>query len=367
MHRRRALLTTVVSGALLLGACSSSSSPSSSTAAASTPTTLARSSSVATTAGAPTSQVAASAGCDAAKGKTVGYSEPLPDPNFKIIESVIQQQLSTSGATLKAVNANLDPNKQISDVQALQQSNMGVLLINPVEPHSVQGVLDAVRKANIPIIVQDTKVGGPYTADVAADVETAATDGAKALADKVGTGKVVAMFGPDFAETLTREKTSFEAAAKADGLNVVETQVNQAITPDGARTIAGTWKQKYGKDLAGIWAFNDTSAVGVASSFDAGFHPTLVSINGQPEAIPLVKDGRIAVTYDLQQEKIGRALAFAALSALCSRPLPATLWVGTKVLDASTVGSWRPPAELAKDQFTVTLEMRGDKTYVAGT
>ena len=180
-------------------------SPTSSTAptSATVPATTKPASSAtepASSAPAGTSAPDDSATCAKAKGKVVGYSEPLPDPTFKIIEGIIADDLGKVGATLKPVNANLDPGKQIADVQSLVQSKIDLLMINPVDPNAVLPVFDDVRKAGIPIVVQETKVGGPYLTNVTSDVEGAAADGAKLLADTVNGGKTTALLGPTFAE-----------------------------------------------------------------------------------------------------------------------------------------------------------------------
>src|SRR3712207_7379714 len=70
-------------------------------------------------------------GCDEARGKVVGFSEPLPDPNFAAIEKILSNALSRYGATLRATNANLDPGKQISDIRTLLQQQVDVLIANP--------------------------------------------------------------------------------------------------------------------------------------------------------------------------------------------------------------------------------------------
>lgn len=314
--------------------------------------------------GGTTPSTTAAFGCAATQGAVVGYSEPLPDPNFALIEDVMRSTLEKAGSTLKPVNANLDPTKQIADVNTLLSSGVRVLVINPVDPNAVQGVLGDVRAKNIPVVVQDTKVGGPYFTNVTADVESAAAAGAALLKQKVGDGKVVVVDGPPFAEVLVRESAAFKAAAAQVGLNIVDTQTNTAITPDAARGFAEAWKQKYGKDLAGIWTFNDTSAVGVAAALGGDFTPALVSINGQPEAIPLVKAGTILATYDLQQDMLGRALAFAAIAALCKDTVPADIWVESKLIDSTNVDSWVSPADRGKKDINVKLEERNGKTYL---
>ena len=300
--------------------------------------------------------------CDAADGAVIGYSEPIPDPNFAIIEAIIQSELDRVGASLEPVNALLDPGKQIADIQALVQQGIDVLLINPVDPTAVQDVLAEVE---VPVVVQDTKFGGPYYSNVTADVENAATLGAQKLKELVGDGQVAAIIGPPFAEVLVREAVTFQAAAEAAGVNIVEVQTNQFVTPDGAAEIANAWKVQYGSDLAGIWTFNDTSAVGVASTFDDSFNPVLVSINGQPEAIPLLAEGVIDATYDLQQDMIARGLAYAAIAAVCGDPLPEDIWIDSLPLTPENAGDWVNPADRGLAPLVTALEERDDgRTFI---
>jgi ribose transport system substrate-binding protein len=302
--------------------------------------------------------------CAETEGAVVGYSEPLPDPNFALIEDVLGAQLEAAGAELVPVNAQLDPGKQVADIQTLQQQGIDVLLINPVAPEPVAAVLQELLDAGIPVVVQDTANDGTYTSSVVADVESAAAAGAARLKEIVGDGAVGAIIGPPFAEVLVREAEAFAAAAEEVGLNVIDTQTNQNPgSPDGARAIAEAWKQQ-NPDLAGIWTFNDTSATGVASAFDDAFAPALVSINGQPEAIPLVEAGRITATFDLQQDLIARGLAYAALGAICGEDLPDAIYIGNEVIDESNVADWVNPAERGQEERTVELQDIDGRTFL---
>jgi ribose transport system substrate-binding protein len=318
--------------------------------------------------GTPSSQStesdAAGLGCDAAKGKTVGFSEPLPDPNFAAIEDILTNALGKYGVKVTAVNANLDPGKQIGDLNTLLQQQVSVLIVNPVDPNATKSVLDQFRGKDIPIVALDTMIGGPYFTTVREDMQTAGAEGAKLLKQTVGDGKVAAIYGPPFAEILNWEKEGFDSTAKQIGLNVVASGVNQKITPEGAKEFADSWKEKYGADLKGIWTFNDVSAIGVASSLDGTFKPAIVSINGQPDVVPLIKDGKVLATFAVPYEKTGQSLAYAALAALCGREMPQEVLVPLTKLDKSNVDSFRPIEERVNDPFDVEFEERDGNTYV---
>jgi ABC-type sugar transport system substrate-binding protein len=306
-------------------------------------------------------------GCDEAQGAVVGYSEPLPDPNFQFIERIMAQALGEYGAELRPVNANLDPGKQVADINTLVQSGVDVLIANPIDPNATLPAFDRARAQGIPVIAQETTVGGPFFTNVTADVESAAAQGAQLLADTVGDGgQVAALNGPSFAEVIVRENEAFAAAAEEAGLEVVDTQVNQQITPQGAQAIAQAWRDRYGADLAGVWTFNDTSAVGVASAFSGSDErPAIVSINGQPEVIPLIESGEVLATFDIRQDKLGQALAYAALGAICGTEVPEEIVVPVQLIDQSNAGEYRTLEERVEDPFEVTFEERDGRTYLA--
>jgi ABC-type sugar transport system substrate-binding protein len=301
--------------------------------------------------------------CADLEGATIGYSQPIPDPNFAIIDEVMAAQLELVGAEYIGVNAQFDPGKQVSDVQTLQQQGITALIINPVDPTVTAAAVQEVIDAGIPVIVQDTDNDGTYFTSVNADVISAAEEGAALLKELVGDGTVGVIVGPPFATVLERQAETFAAAAEEVGLNVIDTQTSgNPGDPGAAQTIVEAWKQQ-APDLAGIWTFNDTSAVGVAATFDDAFAPALVSINGQPEAIPLIEGGRINATFDLQQDMIARSLAFAAATAICGGELPSDVWVQSKLIDADNVGEWVTPVERGVESELGLEEIDG-KTFI---
>lgn len=370
-HRATGLAAAGAASALLLTACGGSGTGSAGTSATSAAAAAAGGATSAAASAAGSSAAGSSAaagdgvGCDAARGKTVGYSQPLPDPNFKEIERIMNATLSKYGVTLRPVNANLDPGKQISDINSLIQARVAVLVANPIDPNATKPAFDRARAANIPVVAQETTRGGPFFTNVTADVEAAAAGGAQDLKAAVGDGQVGAILGPPIAEVLQRENDAFLKKAGEVGLKLADQATNAKITPQDAKAIADGWKQKYGADLKGIWTFNDTSAVGVASSLGGTFMPKVASINAQPEAIPLLQGGRLLSTYDIQQDKLGQLLAYSALQAICGKTVPATITIPVVKYDAANVASYKPLSQRGTEPLTsVKFTQRDGKTYV---
>lgn len=374
---RRTTIALVAAATLVIAACGSDDDTSSTTAApADTEAVTETTEAMAETTDAPESTDApettdameeasgAFPVCAELEGATIGYSQPIPDPNFALIDEVMTAQLEAVGAEYIGVNAQFDPGKQVSDIQTLQQQGIDVLIINPVDPTVTDNVLQEVIDGGTPVVVQDTPNDDErYFTAVNADVEAAAAAGAAVLKELVGDGEVAAIIGPPFATVLIREAEAFATAAAEVGLNVVDTQTSgNPGDPGAAQTIAEAWKQQY-PDLAGVWTFNDTSAVGVAATFDDSWAPALVSINGQPEAIPLVEAGRIAATYDLQQDLIARALAYSAAAAICGVDIPSNVYVESVLIDGDNVADWVNPADRGVDSGLEQQDIDG-RTFI---
>jgi len=371
---RRTTIALVAAATLMIAACGSDDDTSSDTASVTVPAVTETTEAIAETTAVPqstdapdTTEGTASTGfpdCPELKGAKIGYSQPIPDPNFALIDEVMSAQLEAVGAEYIGVNAQFDPGKQVSDIQTLQQQGIDVLIVNPVDPTVTDNVLKEVIDGGTPVVVQDTpNDDGRYFTAVNADVESAATAGAAALKKLVGDGEVAVIIGPPFATVLIREAEAFAAAAKEVGLNIVETQTSgNPGDPGAAQTIAEAWKQQH-PNLAGIWTFNDTSALGVAATFDDSWAPALVSINGQPEAIPLVEAGRIAATFDLQTNLLARALAYSAAAAICGVELPSNVYVESVLIDSDNVADWVSPADRPIDSDLEQQEIDG-RTFI---
>ena len=360
-HRARRNVTCLIAAGLLvsLGACSSSSSSTAGTAG-----TQSAPASSAPASGSATAAAAGSYGCPAAKGKLAGFSEPIADPNFAAIQSILTKALAQYGVTLKSLNANLSPPKQISDINTMLSQGIKVLIVNPVDPQATEAVLGQVRAKNIPIVALDTKIGGPYLSTVHDDMEYAGAEGARTLKQLVGNGSVGEIAGPPFAEVLTWERQAFEAEAKQIGLHIIAVGVNQQLSPPGGAQIAAAWKVKYGSAMKGIWATSDSTAIGVVSTKSGSFAPQIVSINGQPEALPLVSAGKINTTFGVPYDKTAQALAWSALRALCGKSAPPVIYIPTIKLNATNVSSWEPIASRLNNPFQISFEQKNGQTYV---
>lgn len=298
---------------------------------------------------------------------TIGYAGAVQaNPNNKAVEDGMRVQATSLGMKLVVTDANFDPNKQIADVKSLIQQKVSAIVIWPIDPKGIQPVLAEARGANIPVIVQDTTEGGPYTSNFEVNNEETAAAAAKLVASKVPAGSKAAIIqGLPVVGVLAARNKGFKDGATSAGLAVAAEQVNDKDNADGARPIVDAWKARFGGDLKAVLAYNDPSALGAASAAGGSFTPVVVGMNGDAQGVAAVKDGRLLATYDFRPVELGNGLAWAAHEVLTGKTIPATVHVEMTLIDSSTADAWKPTADRLKAPLTVSLETRGADSFLA--
>ena len=294
----------------------------------------------------------------------IGYSQPLPDENFALFETILEQDAGAAGHEVASTVANLDPGKQIADIETLLQQGADVIVMSPVDPEALAPIVQRAADQDVPVVAIDAGRPGPYATNIQPGHADAARRAAEYLAEQVGDGQVTAIEGPSFAAPLRARNEGFAQGAEQAGLDVAARSTNEQITPDAARELVETWRTQYGDDLAGIWAMNDVSALGASSSVGDGFDPAIVSINGEPAIIDAIRQGSVTATYDLLPVEVGHLIAWSAMRALCGEELPEQIDVDLALVDASNVDEWKPWEEQLADPFTVELAERDGRTVL---
>jgi ribose transport system substrate-binding protein len=318
-----------------------------------------------TAAAAPSKATKAQARAACSTKVNLGFSEPLPDPNYDLIYGMIASDIKKAGGKTQKTQANLDANKQIADIQSMVSSGVNVLVVAPVNPQSVQPALDAARAKGVKLIGSDVFIGGPYATNIATSPYDAGYESAQYLHSKVGSGQVAAILAPAFAgPVIAARNQGFLDGAEKFGLNVVDKPIATGFTPDdGAKQLAA-WKAKYGSSLKGVWIFNDTLALAAPSVLDSSFSPAIVSINGNPPNVAMIQGGKELATWNLHPEAIAHATAWAAENAVCKVKMPSNIFVPVTAITASNASRWVPWTKLPALPFTVKIFTVHGKSFV---
>ncbi|MDJ0339655.1 sugar ABC transporter substrate-binding protein [Cryobacterium sp. PH31-O1] len=291
---------------------------------------------------------------------TIGYAGAIQsNPNNKAIEDGIRAKADALGMELIVTDAQYDTSKQLSDVQSLLNRKVDVLIVWPIDPLGIQPAIEQANEQGIPVIVQDTTEGGPYTSNFQVTNYASAEQAASYIGENVdAAANVVQIEGVPTVGVLDARNKGFQDGAKSTGLNILASEVNGLDTADGARPIVDAWKSRFGTEIQAIFAYNDDSALGAASAKSGDFTPIVIGMNGSQEGVDGVKDGRLAATFDFHPVQLGMGLGWAAHELAEGRTIPATVVMESTLITSANASSWTPIKALLASKTSVDISTK---------
>lgn len=236
---------------------------------------------------------------------TIGYSiQSAQDPYWQGYVHGIQDEMKKFGFTkMLTQDSQASPQKQVSGSIALINDGISALIISPHEPTALVATEAAARRAKIPVIVGDVGATGDYDGFVLSDNyhggELAAQFIEKALQGKSGVQEVaIIALNPTTSVNAPRSGGFTETVAKNPNIKVV-------ANISGHQTLEGGFKAAQAilaanPKVAAIYCLNDSMAAGAEQAIEqAGGrnplnNPVLVGFNGDPVALKLMEDGKLA-------------------------------------------------------------------------
>ena len=220
----------------------------------------------------------------------------------------IRARAQELGWEVATVSANEDKVKQINGVQDLVARGVKGVLISPIDAVGVNAAYDAAKAGNVPIVsVARGSTSPNQTLHVAMDEKQIGRDIAEWTAKQIGgEGKVAMLLGPSGAPTFRNLGDSYtEVMAKHSKIQIVSKNDGPLTRERGVKQTEDALVAN--PDLKAIYTANDDVGLGAMQAVLAGNAKTLVTgMNGVPPALRAVKDGKLAMTIELNPVLWGR-------------------------------------------------------------
>jgi ribose transport system substrate-binding protein len=289
-------------------------------------------------------------------GLLLGESSPvLSNPNQQAIAYGEDQAAKHYGWTVKHLDANLSPSKQVSDVDTFINLKVKGLITWTLDPGTVAGAYKRALAAGIPIIDFGS------TTNVTSTVYDQRSWGcgmglraAQYISSRIPKAKVLVVGGPPV-PSITNYTNCFISSAKQLGMTVLEVQKNVNDTATTSEPLVQSMLTKYPNAQA-IWCYNDPSALGagavVRSAGDKVWDGSQKGIiiegaNGSSDAAAGIKSGVMTVTWDPQPQIMGslavELLAMVLQDHKSAASLPKVIVVPMKSWDSSNISSYVNP------------------------
>lgn len=212
-----------------------------------------------------------------------------------------------------------DFNAQIQIVDAMINRRVDAICLAPIDRKVMVNVVDRAAKSNIPVIIFDSSIDTEsFVSQVATDNYAAGQMAADRMGEILqGKGKVVMVaVQPGAASTMAREE-GFETRVKDKfpGIQIVDKRFGMA---DFAKSLAVAENMLTAhSDLAGLFASNESSAVGAAQALKGRKSSVkMVGFDWSPTLLEDLRNGLIDSLVVQNPFKMGYESVKAAVSKL---------------------------------------------------
>jgi len=204
---------------------------------------------------------------------------------------------------------------------------VAAIVVCPCDSRSIGTSIEAANEAGIPVFTADIAVlaeGAKVVCHVASDNVEGGRLAARALLRALDAhGSVAIIDHPEVESVIQRVRGFEEELAKQGGLRVVAKLSGRGVK-DGAMRTTEDILQAH-RDLAGIFAINDDSALGALAAVEKAGREGRIAIVGfdaVPEARAAIREGRIYADVVQQPRSIGFQTIGAIADYLAGKPVP---------------------------------------------
>jgi len=276
---------------------------------------------------------------------TIGVSLAQDDNPFYIaMLRGIRARAQELGWEVATVSANEDKVKQINGVQDLVARGVKGILISPIDAVGVNAAYDAAKAGNVPIVsVARGSTSPNQTLHVAMDEKQIGRDIAEWTAKQIGEeGKVALLLGPSGAPTFRNLGDGYaEVMAKHPKIQIVSKSDGPLTRERGVKQAEDALVAH--PDLKAIYTANDDVALGAMQAVLASGKSTLVTgMNGVPPALRAVKDGKMAMTIELNPVLWGRLGVDVLASYLKGEKVEPRVFIKHVIIDKTNIDEKLP-------------------------
>jgi ribose transport system substrate-binding protein len=274
------------------------------------------------------------------------------NPFLTILLNGIRGEAERNGnIELLTEDAQLDPAKQLNQVQNFIANGVDAIIVNAVDGDATAAITKAAADANVPLVYvnhppAELDSGLPEgTAFVGSDERQSGTMEAKAACKLLGgKGKAVILMGPlENHAALVRTKDVEDTFSTSDcNIEILEKQT-------------ANWNRTQAQDLVSSWltagiefdaviANNDEMAIGAAQALKAAGvsmdKVVIAGIDATPDGLAAMKAGDIDITVFQNATKQGEVATQTAVKMAAGKPSEKTSWVPFELVTPDNMASY---------------------------
>jgi ribose transport system substrate-binding protein len=241
------------------------------------------------------------------------------------------------GFEVVAVSGEKDPARQYGQVKEFIVKKVSAIVLTPCDSKAVGAAIKEANAAGIPVFTADIKClapGAKVECHVATDNYAGGREAGRAMMMAIGNkGKVAILDYPEVESVLLRTKGFRDhLATEKSPIKIVGSWPGKGAKDDSFKAMQDVLTSH--KDLAGVFAINDPSALGAYAAIEksglAG-KIAIVGFDGQPEGKRAIKEGKIFADPIQFPERIGRETVTQVMKYLSGDEVSPELLIATKL------------------------------------
>ncbi|HEX7317225.1 MAG TPA: sugar ABC transporter substrate-binding protein [Pyrinomonadaceae bacterium] len=250
---------------------------------------------------------------------------------------------------VQAAEREVDVEKQMQIVENLIQTRVAALCVTPSGSREIVPAIDKANKANIPVVIVDTRVdakalsesGGKVATFIGSDNYEGGKIAGEFLAKKLGgKGKVAVLEGIPGHETGDSRLRGFREALKATpGVEIVASQTANWERDQGFNVFQNILQSH--PDVQAVFACSDLMALGaveaIASAKKTG-QITVVGFDATSEARGAITDGKMEASVAQSPAQMGALAVENAVKLLKGEQVNAEFVVPIKLITKENAG-----------------------------
>ncbi|MDO5075758.1 D-ribose ABC transporter substrate-binding protein [Corynebacterium sp.] len=244
----------------------------------------------------------------AATGSVTLALSTQSNPFFVQLRDGAQKKADEMGVSLNVQDASNDASVQVNQLNNAATSGANVVIVNPTDSDAVVPAVEALNKANVPVVAVDRSAsGGTVDSFIASDNVAGGKQAAEALAKSIGEeGEVLVLQGiTGSSASRDRGQGFMEGIAAFPNIKVAAQQTAGFDRVQGLNVTTNLLQAH--PNIKAIFAENDEMALGAIEALGdrAGKDVFVIGFDGTEDGIKAVTDGRMAATIAQQPAELG--------------------------------------------------------------
>jgi ribose transport system substrate-binding protein len=278
------------------------------------------------------------------KIKTFGFtSMRISNPFFTVIEQTIREEVEKNGDKLITVDPDMDPAKQIDQIEDLIDQKIDAIFINPVDWEAIKPALVALNQAKIPIINYDAPVKDIelVSAYVGSDNFNAGYVCGVDMASRFPNGGPIAVLDCPGMRSLRDRIDGFNEAILGKGFTIVFLRDALGNSVDGQLYTEELLKTN--SEVIAIMGGNDPTALGAYAACQAANRTNIFiwGVDGSPLVkAEIAKRGQFAGSGAQSPISIAKESVVVAYKILNKKPYEKDIPVRTFIINQDNINEF---------------------------